>query len=94
MISHELKLITSSLNCAVTGIGFAFVGLVSDELSATVGAVVSIVNAVTFKADEAFPAGSVTVIVQLLCKPSVKALKVIVLFPILAVVVALEQSPP
>lgn len=63
-------------------------------LKTTVGSVTSIVNAVTLSVVARFPAGSVTIIVQLLCAPPVSALNVRVLLQTVAVVSADEQSPP
>lgn len=62
--------------------------------SVKVGIDVSMLNASTLRLVERFPVASVTAIVQLLCVPSARELNVIVLFPLLAVVSADEQSPP
>jgi hypothetical protein len=70
---------------------YAFVAGLTEDI---VGAVVSIVNAVTLRSELGFPAESVTLTVQLLCAPGESALNVTVLFPEVADVVALEQSPP
>jgi Na+-transporting NADH:ubiquinone oxidoreductase subunit NqrD len=72
----------------------SFVGFTTGVTSAMVGAMVSITKALTLRIALVLPAASVTVIVQLLCKPSPKALRVIVLLPITAEDVADEQSPP
>jgi hypothetical protein len=69
-------------------------GVVTGVTSASVGAVVSIVNAVTLRSELGFPAESVTLTVQLLCAPAERVLNVTVLLPTDADVVALEQSPP
>lgn len=53
-----------------------------------------IVKSVTSRVVDAFPAGSVTTIVQFEWSPVERVLNVIVLFPEFAVVVELEQSPP
>ena len=71
-----------------------FVGVGTGVTVASVGAVVSITNVGTFKTEEIFPAESFTVIVQLEYVPATSVLKVIVLFPLVADVVAEEQEPP
>ena len=58
------------------------------------GAVVSIVKVLTDKLSLVLLALSVTLIVQLLYVPSVRVLKVIVLFSTLAEVSELLQEPP
>lgn len=58
------------------------------------GTPVSIVNIVTLSADDALPALSVTVTVQLPCDPSASVVKVTVLLPDVAEVVRELQAPP
>jgi hypothetical protein len=60
----------------------------------TEGAVVSMIKLEILSCVEIFPAASVTVIVQFECVQAESALNVMVLFPLVAVVVALLQSPP
>ncbi len=64
------------------------------EVELTVGEVVSTTNDFIVKELLAFPAESVTVIVQFEKVPSVKEIKVMVLFPLVADVVPDEQEPP
>ena len=52
------------------------------------------VKELTFSEELVFPAESVTLMVQLLYVPSERALKVIVLMSVVAVVVELLQLPP
>ena len=54
----------------------------------------SIVKELTFSEELVFPAESVTLMVQLLYVPSARALKVMVLLSVVAVVVELLQLPP
>jgi hypothetical protein len=60
----------------------------------TEGAVVSTTNVLTLKVLLAFPAESVTIIVQFEYVPSLKETKVIVLLLVVAEVVLEEQEPP
>ena len=69
-------------------------GVVTTVTSAKVGAVVSMVKLVTLREELAFPAESVTVMVQLLWAAALSVEKVTVLLPLEADVVELEQSPP
>ena len=64
------------------------------EIEDTVGAVVSTTNVLTLKALLAFPAESVTIIVQFEKVPSLKETKVMVLLLVVAEVVLEEQEPP
>ena len=64
------------------------------EVELTVGEVVSTTNEFIVKELLAFPAESVTVIVQFEYVPSLKVFRVIVLFPEIAEVVFEEQEPP
>ena len=64
------------------------------EEELTVGEVVSTENDVIVSELLAFPAESVTVIVQSEYVPSLKETKVMVLFPLVADVVLEEQEPP
>ena len=64
------------------------------EIDETVGTVVSTVKEVIVSVLLAFPAESVTIIVQSEYVPSFKETKVIVLFPLVADVVLEEQEPP
>ena len=64
------------------------------EIELTVGAVVSTTNEFIVKELLAFPAESVTVIVQSEYVPSFKETKVIVLLSVVADVVPDEQEPP
>jgi chorismate mutase len=73
---------------------FFFVGVGTGVTIASVGSVLSIVKDGTARMDEIFPAASVTFIVQFVYVPSTSVLKVIVLFPEVADVVAEEQEPP
>lgn len=66
MISPRINPVTDSLNCAVIGIGFEFVGSVSLVERVTEGVVVSTINDVTDNPLDTFHTPSVTVIVQLL----------------------------
>jgi hypothetical protein len=96
----EVSTMTDSLKMAVTEtLSPAFnrlfctpEALLIDTLF-TVGAVVSMVNELIFNVTLLFVL-SVTVIVQFEKVSSLKVLKVIVLFPIVAVVVPDEQEPP
>ena len=72
----------------------SLVGVVTAVTSATTGAVVSTVKGVIVRVLLAFPAESVTVIVQSEYVPSFKETKVIVLFPEIADVIPDEQEPP
>ena len=64
----------------------SLVGVVTTVVSVMVGTVRSIVNDVSARADEALPAASVSVIVQLEWVPAARVLKVIVLSPTTALV--------
>ena len=64
------------------------------EVELTVGEVVSTTNEFIVKELLAFPAESVTVIVQSEYVPSLKETKVIVLLSLVAVVLLEEQEPP
>ena len=64
------------------------------EIDETVGAVDSTVKEVIVSVLLAFPAESVTIIVQLEKVPSLKEVRVIVLFPEIADVVLEEHEPP
>ncbi len=72
----------------------SFVGFVTGVTTASVGAVVSMVNEGTANAEEGFPAASVTVTVQFECAPWANVLNVTVLFPPVVEVAEDEQSPP
>ena len=72
----------------------SLVGVVTAVTSATTGAVVSTVKGVIVRVLLAFPAESVTVIVQSEYVPSFKETKVMVLFPEVADVIPDEQEPP
>ena len=72
----------------------SLVGVVIGVTWAIVGAVTSMVKLVTFNGVLALVAASVTVMVQLEWLPSERVVKVMVLLPAVAVVVALLQSPP
>lgn len=71
-----------------------FVGVGTGVTTASVGAVVSTTNVGTVNTDDAFPAASVTRIVQLEYVPCASALNVIVLLPDVADIVAEEHEPP
>ncbi len=71
-----------------------FIGVVTAVTSANIAFVVSTVKDVKYKVLLAFPAESVTVIVQFEYVPSLKELKVITLLPIIAEVVLEEHEPP
>ena len=64
------------------------------EVEDTDGAVMSIVKEVIVSVLLAFPAESVTVIVQSEYVPSLKAIRVIMLLPLVADAVPDEQEPP
>ena len=64
------------------------------EVELTVGDVASTTNEFIVKELLAFPAESVTLIVQFENVPSLKETKVMVLFPLVADVVTDEQEPP
>ena len=72
----------------------SLVGVVTAVTSATTGTIVSTVKGVIVRALLAFPAESVTVIVQSEYVPSFKETKVIVLFPEVTDVIPDEQEPP
>ena len=72
----------------------SLVGVVTAVTSTSVAAVVSTVNNVIVRGLLAFPAESVTLIVQSEYVSSLKETKVIVLFPEIAIVVLEEQEPP
>ena len=72
----------------------SFPGVVTGVTTASVGAVVSIVNDGTCKTALVFPAASVTVIVQSVYVPATNAANVTVLLPDVADAVAEEQEPP
>ena len=69
-------------------------GVGTGVTTASVGAVVSIVNDGTLNAEETFPAASVTVIVQFTYVPSASVAKVTVLFPEIADDVSDVHEPP
>ncbi len=85
--------VTGSEKVAVT-VNAPFVGFGAPVVRTTEGAVVSTVNAVTASGVLAFDEPSVTVIVQFECAHWPRELKVIVLSPIVAPVLELEQSQP
>ena len=64
------------------------------EVEMTDGEVVSTTNEFIIKELLTFPAASVTVIAQSEYAPSIKATRVIVLFPLIAEVVLEEHEPP
>ena len=70
------------------------VGVLTAVTSLNTGLVVSMVKALTLRLSLVFPAGSVTVMEQLLYSPSDRALKVTVLLSDWADVLPLEQLPP
>ncbi len=72
----------------------SFVGVVTGVTTASVGAVVSIVNDGTDNGVEAFPTASVTVIVQLEYVPGESVLNVMVLLPEDVDVADALQEPP
>ena len=69
------------------------VGVITAVTSERVGGMTT-VNVVIVKELLTFPAESVTVIVQFEYVPSLNVFRVIVLFPVIAVVVLEEQEPP
>ena len=69
------------------------VGVITAVTSERIGGMTT-VNVVIVKELLTFPAESVTVIVQFEYVPSLNVLRVIVLFPAIAVVVLEEQVPP
>ena len=70
------------------------VGVGTGVTDASVGAVVSITNVGMVNTAERFPAASRTRIVQVEYVPAASVLNVIVLFPLVADVVADEHEPP
>ncbi len=84
--------VTGSEKVAVT-VNAAFVGSGAPVVRTTEGAQVSIVNEDTEMVLLIFVAASVTVIVQAGYVPSARELKVIVLSPTIAPVLALEHPP-
>ena len=71
-----------------------FPGVGTGVTTASVGAVVSMTNDGTRRASDAFPAASVTVIVQSVYVPAASVVNVTVLFPLVVVTTADEQEPP
>ena len=69
------------------------VGVITAVTSERIGGMTT-VNVVIVKELLTFPAESVTVIVQFEYVPSLNVFRVIVLFPVIAVVVLEEQEPP
>ncbi|OUD13126.1 hypothetical protein TPSD3_10795 [Thioflexithrix psekupsensis] len=69
------------------------VGLGIGAVCDSAGAVVSTVKLLTANSLDTLPAASVTLIVQLLCVPSLRLLKVTVLLPTAAAVVVEVQLP-
>jgi hypothetical protein len=72
----------------------SFPGVVTGVTTASIGAVVSIVNDGTCNTELVFPAASVTVIVQSVYVPATSAANVTVLFPAVADVDVEEHEPP
>ena len=72
----------------------SIVGVVTAVISTNVAAVVSTMNDVIASVLLIFPAESVTLIVQSEKDPSLKEIKEMVLFPLVADVVPDEQEPP
>ena len=96
VMSAELeKEATASEKTSVTVALSPVMSAVSERVKElTEGAVVSTTNVLTLKVLLAFPAESVTIIVQFEYVPSLKETKVIVLLLVVAEVVLEEQEPP